>query len=103
MTKVERESLSQGSELVKDVQTGALAFFRVELRGENIVSPDHRRERSRVVGLRGNHVRVSGNDVIGMDEIEGGIVLQILEDWSAAANVNLIPAHVRHFEPGHVR
>ena len=69
----------QFREVLEYLQSVRLALLRVELRGVEIVAPDHRAELTAVVRLRGDHFPVDGHDVIGVDEVEEGTLLNALE------------------------
>ena len=42
----------------------------MKLRGYHVVLPDAADERSAVVGGRGDHLRVVGNDVVAVNEVD---------------------------------
>jgi hypothetical protein len=72
-----RIGLFQSGEFVKDAQPDALTFFRMKLRGKDIVLPDRGRERGGIIGLGRRQVGVLGNHVILVNEIDGGIGGQV--------------------------
>ncbi len=47
-----------------------MAFFGVELGGEDVFAPDHGAELSAIVGVGGDDARVLGDNIIRVHEIE---------------------------------
>src|SRR5262249_7944112 len=66
----------------------------------DIVDPDCRRERRRIIGLGSDNARILGLYVIRMYEIHRWVHWQIAQNRRRFANVELVPAHVRDLESG---
>src|SRR5438552_500794 len=74
----------------------------MKLGREHVVLPDHGGERRWIVGLGSNEIRVFGNHIVGVYEINSRFAWQIPKQRSRTADTKLVPAHVRHFEIRHV-
>ena len=71
----------------------------MKLAGHEIVPPDQRGEWRRVVRLGGHVFPISGDRMIGVDEIDRRLRLQPFEDRRVPQNPERVPSHVGHFQP----
>ncbi len=71
----------------------------MELRRDDVLVP-RRRERHTVVGLAEGPGFVVQHRVVGVDEVEVGVVRDALEHRVLASQLHRVPAHVRHRHAG---
>src|SRR5260370_24672996 len=67
-------SLTQPGKAVKDAEPESLALLRMKLSSEDVVLPDHRRERSSIVVFRSDDDRVFENRIVRASEIDRGLI-----------------------------
>jgi hypothetical protein len=94
-------ALGQFYKIFQKLQADALAFFRVKLRGENIIAPDGGRKRRAVIRAGGDDGLVHRLRVKTMDEVH----VTAARDSSIQrafwiGNFNLIPTDLRDFQAG---
>ena len=96
-------NVSAPGEVAQHRQPDALALLRVELRGEDVVVPDRRGERRRVVGLGRDERRVASaprsRSGRSRPTTPSG---RSREQRRRPADAQLVPAHVRHLQARHV-
>ena len=77
----------------------------MELGGEDVARPHARREPAAVLGGGGDDARVGRDGIVGVHEIDAGVVGHVRQVRGPAFQPELVPAHVRNFlaaEPGRV-
>src|SRR5262249_8949043 len=90
--------LTQGKKVLQDAQAPVLTFLRVKLRGIEVVAPQYRGEFHTII-RRGNHCRrILGCGIVRMHEIGKSAVRNSYEEGASALLLQLVPAHVRHFQ-----
>lgn len=85
-------------EVFEEFEAEGLAFFGVELGGEEVSSADHGGEGEDVFGFGGDPGFVGGGDVIAVDKVEVGLVGNVGEEGLVAIDLEGIPAHVGDFD-----
>ena len=91
----------QRRKVFQQLQADLLAFFRVELRGENIVAPDGRREVHAVIRARGDDAFIHGLRIKTVDEINVAAAGDAaIERAIRLHDVKLVPADLRNFQSG---
>ena len=85
-----------GRKLPQHLQADSLTLLGVKLGSKNIFMPDRRGERRWIVGLGGGQVWIFRNDEVGMDEIDSRSLGCSLQHGRGPANVQLVPADLRH-------
>ncbi len=75
-----------------------LALLGMKLRGEKVIAGNHRRERQVIGGLRRGHAGILRHHVIGVHKVDVRVLLQPGEQSTGLGELELVPAHVRHFE-----
>ena len=86
-------------EIGEEAETGGLAFFGVELGGEETAALDGAGEGGAVVGVGGDESRVGGGREVGVDEVEVGIGAEAGPDRVAGVDGDGgVPAHVGDFQ-----
>ena len=86
-----------GKKIFVESESGAVAFFRVELSGKNIFSSDGGSKEANVFSVPNSHKRVGRFTKITMHEIKSLIIVNILPQRMRARLHYRIPAHVRDF------
>lgn len=88
-------------EVGEEFQAIGLAFFGMELGGENVVAPDRGGKGSSVVGAGDDDLRVVGSRMEAVDEVEVGTGGDAFEQGAVGSDdVDLIPADLGDLEVG---
>src|SRR5215475_1350489 len=92
-----------GDEIGKQLETGAVALFRMELHGKDI-SACNRASKRRWIGDRcGSRARVVGHRIVAVREVKARLILDAMPERMLSHAVHGTPPHVRHLEPVAVR
>ena len=92
-------SSRQRREVLQELKADCLTLLRVELRREEILAPDHRREPDPVLGRPRRHRGVHRLHVVGMDEVEERLLGQPGQDGRRPLDPDPVPPHVRDLQP----
>src|ERR1035441_5955364 len=84
--------------ILQQLQADLLAFFRMKLRGINIVAPDGGREAVAVFGARGDDARIHRLRIKAVDEIDIAAAGNAAIQWAVwPRDFELVPADLRNF------
>src|SRR3954468_214853 len=96
----ERKSGTPPHEIGEKLQAGGLAFFGAELDGKNII-PGHRAGKGPPIHRGGGGKgRIARRWIVAMHEVEPARVRDAGPQRMRPRLRHLVPAHVRHLEPG---
>src|SRR6185369_4928847 len=90
-------------EIVQQLESGGVAFLRVELYRKNILPRYSAAEGEAIVRLAAHHGAFPGDGVVGMHEVEALAAGDVPPQRVVQGLGHPVPAHVRHLEPGAVR
>src|SRR5215510_10801296 len=92
--------LAQGKKILQDAQAPVLTFLGVKLRGIEVVAPQHRGKLHTVIRRGDYGISILGRGIVRMHEIGKGDIGDTCEEGTRALLLQLVPAHVRHFQAG---
>src|SRR6266849_9116066 len=96
-----RLSFGQRHEIFEQLQSDALAFFRMKLRGEDVIFPHRRRERPAVVGASGHDGWIARLREKAVHEIDVTAARDPIEQRAGGlGDLDLVPADLRNLEAG---
>lgn len=97
-----RGSMTQLNKIPQKFQADVLAFFGMELGGENVAAPNGGRECFTILGSRRDNRLIYGPGEKAMDEIN------VAAGWNPSIkrtirlrDIDLVPADLRNFQAGH--
>src|SRR6267142_2351741 len=87
-----------GDEIRQQAQAGRLAFFRVELHGENVIPRNGAGKAERITGGTRHQRLFLLIHVVAVHKIEAAAIRNTRPHLVGHGLIHLVPAHVRHLE-----